>query len=193
MEKVGSNLLSVIMLFSIAIASIGYFIFASAESLWVLFFSRMLSGFGNANLGTAQAIISDSTTGEDRAKGMGLIGAAFGLGFIFGPAIGAFLSQISPRTPLYFAGVLSAFNFVLTYLILPETRKKGSTSKNLGFLLRLEFAIRHSFLLTSKKQRLCWSKLDGMIQMGMGFSTRRSKEAEWSLILVLLFRMLLLR
>jgi len=125
-----------IMLFSIAIASIGYFIFASAESLWVLFFSRMLSGFGNANLGTAQAIISDSTTGEDRAKGMGLIGAAFGLGFIFGPAIGAFLSQISPRTPLYFAGVLSAFNFVLTYLILPETRKKGSTSKNLGFLLR---------------------------------------------------------
>lgn len=111
-----------IMLSSILMSGIGYFIFASATQIWVLFFARMLSGFGNANLGTAQAIISDSTTGEDRSKGMGLIGAAFGLGFIFGPAIGAFLSQYSPQTPIYAAGVLSFANLILTYFILPETK-----------------------------------------------------------------------
>ena len=90
-----------IILSSIFISAIGYFIFASAQSLQLLFLSRALSGFGNANLGAAQAIIADSTTGADRAKGMGLIGAAFGLGFIFGPAVGGILGQISPRTPLW--------------------------------------------------------------------------------------------
>lgn len=110
------------MLSSIFVSGVGYFIFASATQIWVLFVARMLSGFGNANLGTAQAIISDSTSGEERSKGMGLIGAAFGLGFIFGPAIGAFLSQYSPQTPIYAAGILSFGNLVLTYFILPETK-----------------------------------------------------------------------
>ncbi|MAA78263.1 MAG: tetracycline resistance MFS efflux pump [Deltaproteobacteria bacterium] len=111
-----------IMLSSIFISGIGYLIFASATQIWVLFLARILSGFGNANLGTAQAIISDSTSGEERSKGMGLIGAAFGLGFIFGPAIGAFLSQYSPQTPIYAAGILSFGNLILTYFILPETK-----------------------------------------------------------------------
>ena len=110
------------MLSSIFISGIGYLIFASATQIWVLFLARILSGFGNANLGTAQAIISDSTSGEERSKGMGLIGAAFGLGFIFGPAIGAFLSQYSPQTPIYAAGILSFGNLILTYFILPETK-----------------------------------------------------------------------
>jgi len=114
-----------IMLSSIFISGIGYFIFASATQIWVLFFARSLSGFGNANLGTAQAIISDSTSGEERSKGMGLIGAAFGLGFIFGPAIGAFLSQYSPQTPIYAAGILSFGNLILTYFILPETKDQS--------------------------------------------------------------------
>lgn len=111
-----------IMLSSIFISGVGYFIFASATQIWILFFARILSGFGNANLGTAQAIISDSTSGEERSKGMGLIGAAFGLGFIFGPAIGAFLSQYSPQAPIYAAGFLSFGNLILTYFILPETK-----------------------------------------------------------------------
>jgi len=143
-----------IMLSSIAIACVGYFIFASAESLWVLFFARMLSGFGNANLGTAQAIISDSTTGEERAKGMGLIGAAFGLGFIFGPAIGAFLGQISPRTPLYAAGVLSAINLLLTYILLPETKKTGAPPKSIGFLLRPSVIKR--FAISQNVKSIFW-------------------------------------
>jgi DHA1 family tetracycline resistance protein-like MFS transporter len=127
-----------IMLSSILISSIGYFIFASATQLWVLFVARMLSGFGNANLGTAQAIISDSTTGEERSKGMGLIGAAFGLGFIFGPAIGGFLGQISPQAPIYAAGFLSLGNLILTYFILPETKDPNLKPTASGSRLNLK-------------------------------------------------------
>ena len=69
-----------IILFSVAVSAIGHFIFATATGLVTLFLARALAGFGNANLGTAQAIIADTTSGADRAKGMGLIGAAFGVG-----------------------------------------------------------------------------------------------------------------
>ena len=94
-----------VMLISIAISAAGHFIFAMAGSLWVLFLSRGVAGFGSANLGTAQALIADSTSLEDRAKGMGLVGAAFGLGFILGPY------RCTPRpasshNPRFAAGIL---------------------------------------------------------------------------------------
>ena len=115
-----------IILFSVLISAAGHFIFAAANGLALLFAARMLAGFGNANIGTAQAIIADVTTKENRAKGMGLIGAAFGLGFIFGPAIGAILGQHHPTTPLYAAGVLALLNFVFAYFMLPETKTTDS-------------------------------------------------------------------
>ena len=87
-----------VMLLSIACSSIGYAIFGAAESLPILFLARMLAGFGSANIGAAQAIIADCTPPESRAKGMGLIGAAFGLGFIFGPAMGGFFGQSTPNS-----------------------------------------------------------------------------------------------
>jgi len=114
-----------IILMSVAIGTVGHFIFASASSLAPLFIARAIAGFGTANLGTAQAIIADSTAPEDRAKGMGIIGAAFGLGFIFGPALGALLSQIDPTTPLYAAGLLGIGNFILAWFLLPETLQKS--------------------------------------------------------------------
>ena len=115
-----------IILFSVLISAAGHFIFASANGLMLLFAARMVAGFGNANIGTAQAIIADITTKENRAKGMGLIGAAFGLGFIFGPAIGALLGQHHPTTPLYAAGVLALLNFIFAYFLLPETKTTSS-------------------------------------------------------------------
>ena len=119
-----------IVLFSVLIATIGYFIFAftalyGASLIW-LFVARGISGFGNANIGAAQAIVADTTTPENRSKGMGLIGAAFGLGFIFGPAIGGGLGQIDPVLPLFVAGGLSALNFTLAFKMLPETRQKSA-------------------------------------------------------------------
>ena len=125
-----------IILFSVAISAVGHFVFATATGLVTLFLARAVAGFGNANLGTAQAIIADSTSGADRAKGMGLIGAAFGLGFIFGPAIGAFLGQHHPTTPLFAAGGLAVLNFILAYLFLPETlAKEDAAPANRGSTL----------------------------------------------------------
>ena len=121
-----------VMLLSIACSSLGYLIFGFAESLTVLFLARMLAGFGSANIGTAQAIIADSTPPESRAKGMGLIGAAFGLGFILGPALGGFFSQFALSFPAFVASGLGAFNFVFALTSLPETcpQKTGvSTEK----------------------------------------------------------------
>ncbi len=81
-----------VLLISLTGSAIGYLIFAFSQSLTLLFIARVVSGIAAANIGTAQAYIADSTSPENRAKGMGMIGAAFGLGFIFGPPIGGLLS-----------------------------------------------------------------------------------------------------
>ncbi len=110
-----------IMLFSIVISAIGHLLFAYSSSLSFLFLARGLTGFGNANIGTAQAIVADITTAENRAKGMGLIGAAFGLGFIFGPVLGGMLGQYGPAAPALASAILAMINFIVAFLMLPET------------------------------------------------------------------------
>jgi MFS transporter, DHA1 family, tetracycline resistance protein len=110
-----------IMLFTIAVNAVGYALFGLAASLPMLFLARITSGFGSANIGTAQAIVADSTTPETRAKGMGIIGAAFGLGFILGPAIGGLFSQYSLSLPAFVAAGLSTINWFYAYFRLPET------------------------------------------------------------------------
>ena len=99
-----------------------YALFAVATSLPLLFVARTLAGIAGANIPTAQAFIADITTPEKRARGMGLIGAAFGLGFIFGPAIGGFLSHWGYAMPAWFAAALSFVNFAAALVILPESR-----------------------------------------------------------------------
>jgi multidrug resistance protein len=101
---------------------VSYLIFGLAQSLTVLFAARIAAGIAGANIPAAQAFIADSTTPDNRAKGMGLVGAAFGLGFIFGPAIGGFLSQWGYATPALFASGLSLANFCTAYFVLPESR-----------------------------------------------------------------------
>lgn len=140
-----------VMLLSIACSSIGYAIFGAAESLPILFLARMLAGFGSANIGAAQAIIADCTPPESRAKGMGLIGAAFGLGFIFGPAMGGFFGQIGLSVPAFVASGLGVINFIFAFTSLPETcpQKLGGTPQNdfshrPGFSFKaLKHAARH--------------------------------------------------
>jgi DHA1 family tetracycline resistance protein-like MFS transporter len=111
-----------VILVSILFGVAGYVAFGLAGSLPILFAARMLSGFGNANIATVQAVIADTTSGADRAKGMGLIGAAFGLGFIFGPALGGLLGQWGLAWPAFGAAALGALNWVLAFALLPETR-----------------------------------------------------------------------
>jgi len=111
-----------VLLVSVALISVGYLIFGLATSIPMLFVARMISGLGGANLGAAQAIIADVTAPEERSKGMGLIGAAFGLGFIIGPALGGLLGQHHPTTPIFAAAGLALLNFIFIAVYLPETR-----------------------------------------------------------------------
>jgi multidrug resistance protein len=102
-------------------SAVSYLAFGLAASLPMLFAARILAGIAGANIPTAQAFIADSTGPENRAKGMGLVGAAFGLGFIFGPAIGGFLSHWGYSAPAYFAATLSLANFSAAVFFLPES------------------------------------------------------------------------
>jgi DHA1 family tetracycline resistance protein-like MFS transporter len=99
-----------------------YLVFGFAQSLPLLFVSRMFAGIAGATVSTAQAVIADTTTPENRAKGMGLLGAAFGLGFVFGPAIGGVLSRWGHAAPPLFAAGLALVNFVAAWFLLPESR-----------------------------------------------------------------------
>lgn len=94
---------------------------ASLFVLIILFISRMVDGLTGGNLSVAQAYISDVTTPQDRAKGLGLIGAAFGFGFIIGPATGGVLSQWGYAVPAFLAAALSFSNLLLIYFWLPES------------------------------------------------------------------------
>ena len=111
-----------VMLFSLTMAAVCLAGFAWADTLVLLFVFRTLHGAAAANISTAQACVADLTTPENRAKGMGLIGAAFGLGFTVGPFIGGELSVYGYSTPIWVAAGLATLNVVLAIFMLPETR-----------------------------------------------------------------------
>jgi MFS transporter, DHA1 family, tetracycline resistance protein len=133
-DKVGRR---PIILMSIAGGCISYFVFAAAGSLTVLFASRIFQGIFAANISATQAYVADVTSKQDRSKGMGLIGAALGLGFIFGPFFGGLLIKLGPDVGAYFshhpegifgmgfpaliAGILCLLNLILAFFYLPES------------------------------------------------------------------------
>ncbi|HXZ03381.1 MAG TPA: MFS transporter, partial [Ktedonobacteraceae bacterium] len=94
-----------------------------AGSLVVLLVARFIGGIGASNIGSAQAVVADVTPPKERARGMGMIGAAIGLGFVVGPAIGGLLSPIGPAVPFLVAMVVAIVNALLVLLFLPETHK----------------------------------------------------------------------
>lgn len=114
-----------ILFFALLGSALGYFIVGFANTLALVFVGRIVSGITGGSIATAQAYIADVTTKENRARGMGLFGAAFGLGFILGPAIAGVLSKYGIHIPFYFAAVLSLVNAIAVYFILPESLKPG--------------------------------------------------------------------
>jgi DHA1 family tetracycline resistance protein-like MFS transporter len=100
-----------------------------AGAIFIIFATRLFDGLTGGNITVAQSYISDVTTSENRAKGLGLIGAAFGLGFIFGPAIGGFTSQWGYHVPALMASVLSFTNLVLIIFILQESLSKETRAQ----------------------------------------------------------------
>jgi DHA1 family tetracycline resistance protein-like MFS transporter len=133
-----------IILMSLLGSTLSYLIFGLADSLAVMFISRCFAGVFAANISTSQAYISDSTNAENRAKGMGLIGAAFGMGFVLGPLFGGYFSHFGYRVPAYLASAICGINFVSAYLNLPESRIPGRAGETERRALTLQ-GIKRTF------------------------------------------------
>lgn len=123
-----------VILISLTASCTGYFLFGIAHSLVLLFASRIIAGAGGANIGTAQAYIADTTTPENRAKGMGLIGAAFGMGFILGPPLSGILSSVGIHhgfsgnfIPGMAAAALSLCALMIAIFVLAESKTPDAT------------------------------------------------------------------
>lgn len=160
-DKHGRKPVIVICLF---INAIGYVIFAFTSSFTVLLLSRIVGGVGGSSVSVAQAYIADVTTKETRSKGMGVIGAAFGLGFVFGPLIGGLLSAYGYTVTGLGAASFSLLAFVVTIILLPESNKnkqvdtiiskklinfkaysKAFSNPRLAILISLFFVLTFSF------------------------------------------------
>ncbi len=102
-------------------SSVSYIIYGFANSFLLLFLSRAAHGVCAGTIATAQAYVADTTSEADRAQGMGMIGAAFGLGFVLGPALGGLLGHSSLQTPVFFASALTFANLIFAALYLPES------------------------------------------------------------------------
>lgn len=110
-----------VLLVSVFGSAIGYFIFGLGGALWVLFLSRLIDGITGGNLSTASATIIDVSKHEERAKNFTLLGMAYGIGFILGPALGGALGQWNLNAPVYAAGIIFLASTALVYFVLPET------------------------------------------------------------------------
>ena len=128
-----------IILIALAGSAISSLLIGLATSLVVLFVARILNGISGASYSAAQAYVADVTTPEERAKGMGLIGAAFGLGFVLGPAIGGLCAIVDPRFPFFVAAGVAALNLVLAWRRLPEPERRPSARSSQRELLRAAF------------------------------------------------------
>lgn len=133
-----------ILLATMVVNALGYLLFAAAHSYPVLFVARVVSGFAGGNISAAQAYIADITTPAERSRGMGIIGAAFGLGFVIGPAVGGLSAHyLGPAAPGLVAAGLSLVNFVSAYLILPESlREEHRTVRDMSDFSHIRDASR---------------------------------------------------
>lgn len=118
-----------VLLTSLIGFGIDYLFMALAPTIWWLFLSRVISGITGASITTASAYIADVSTAETRAKNFGLIGAAFGLGFIIGPALGGMLAHYGLRVPFVVAAACCLLNALYGYFVLPESLSKENRRK----------------------------------------------------------------
>ena len=113
-----------VLLFSLFAFGIDYLFLAFAPTYGWLFVGRVIAGITGASITTAQAYIADISSPKDRAKNFGMVGAAFGLGFIIGPAIGGQLGSLGVRAPFYAASILCLLNWLYGFFVLPESLSK---------------------------------------------------------------------
>src|SRR6266436_7583942 len=125
-----------VILASLVIEALSLALSALAGSLAILLVARFMSGLGASNIGSAQAVVADVTPVERRARGMGLIGAAIGLGFVVGPALGGLLAPLGPAVPFWVAMLVALANALLVLRFLPETRRRETACSTVPFTNR---------------------------------------------------------
>ena len=112
-----------IMLISLLVMALDYIVMALAGAFWILLVGRMIGGVAAATQSTAYAFMADISKPEEKAARFGIIGAAFGMGFVFGPLLGGLLAEFGTRAPFYAAAALASLNLVFGYFVMPETLK----------------------------------------------------------------------
>ena len=122
-DKVGRK---PVIVFSLIGTAVGSFVTGAAGALWVLFLGRILDGASGASVAVAQGAVADIAPSEQRARLMGMLGAAFGVGFVVGPALGGLAALGGPHVPFYLAGSIAAVNAVAAMIRLPETKPDTS-------------------------------------------------------------------
>ncbi len=126
-DKFGRKPLLVISMIGTCIS---FLMFTWAGSLFMLFAARILDGITGGNISVAQAMISDTSTPADRAKKFGILGSAFGFGFVIGPAAGGLLNELGPKVPFYFAAAISMVGILCSIFVLKETNPAGKRNKD---------------------------------------------------------------
>lgn len=152
-DKIGRRPVLIVGLFG---SSLSYLIYGFAESLLVLFLARGVAGIMGANIAAAQAAMADLTPKEERAKAMGLIGAAFGLGFVLGPALGGVVSGYGLEVAPLVAAVITGLNGVAALFFLKETRRfseEAATKPSVHPLFAPSWRVAHAF---PGAIRICW-------------------------------------
>ena len=145
-----------ILLMALLAFAVDYIVLALAPTVAWLFVGRIIAGITGASISTAMAYIADVSTPENKAKNFGLVGAAFGIGFIIGPVIGGLLGQYGARVPFYAAAILCFVNFLYGYFVLPESLSldkrrpfEWKASNPVGALLRLKKFPKIIFLVAA--------------------------------------------
>jgi len=155
-----------LLLASIFGTFVGFLLLGFANTLWMLFAARVIDGFTGGNLSIAQAYITDVTDAKNRSKGLGMIGAAFGLGFIIGPVTGGLLSQFGYAVPAFVAAAMSFANLALIYFWLPESL----TAEKRASMVDKKPAVTLGALLTALKRPFTGSLLVTRFFFGLAFA-----------------------
>ncbi|MFD0994046.1 TCR/Tet family MFS transporter [Tenacibaculum geojense] len=161
-----------ILLISLLAFTLDYILLAFAPTITWLFIGRIIAGITGASITTASGYIADISTPENRAKNFGMIGAAFGLGFIIGPVIGGLLGQFGPRIPFYATAILCFVNFLYGYFILPESLPKEN---------RRDFNIKRANPIGSFMRLKTYTTLIGLvISMFILYTASHAIQTNWS-------------
>src|SRR5438876_6144849 len=122
-----------VLIFSLAGTVASFVMLAVAHSLTMLFLARIVAGLSGGNISTARAYVADITEPRDRARAYGLIGAAFGLGFILGPALSGVLAKVSYTAPIWAAAAITMLATAMAWIWLPETVHRAHAGTGMPF------------------------------------------------------------